>query len=195
MNPPHLYSEAELRGLGFAHVGRDVRLDRSVRLFGIERISIGDHCRIDSFCILSAGAGGIAIGRNVHVAAYCAMVGRGRIELGDFANLSQRCSIFSSSDDYTGAAMTNPTIPEEFTQVTHAPVRLGRHVIMGCGSVVLPGVTIGIGAAMGALTLIRHDVPDFAIMAGNPARQLRERARTMLELEQAYLASEAAKLV
>lgn len=192
MSAPHLYSEEELRALGFAHVGRDVRLDRSVRFFGIGRISIGDHSRIDPFCVLSAGPDGIAIGRNVHIAAYCGMVGRARIELGDFAGLSQRCSLFSSSDDYTGAAMTNPTVPEEFTRVEHGAVRLGRHVIIGCGSVVLPGVSIGLGAAVGALSVIRQDVPDFAIMAGNPARKLGERARTMLELELAYLASEAA---
>jgi galactoside O-acetyltransferase len=178
--------------MGFARVGRNVRLDRSVRLFGIERIAIGDHTRIDAFCILSAGAGGIAIGRNVHVAAYGAMVGRGPIVLGDFANLSQRCSIFGSSDDYTGSAMTNPTVPEAFTRVEHGPVTLGRHVIMGCGTVVLPGVAIGLGAAIGALSLVRGDVPDFAIMAGIPARRVGERKRDLLALERAYLDSEGA---
>lgn len=51
--------------------------------------------------------------------------------------------------------MTNPMVPVEFTNVTHADVNIGRHVIIGSGSVVLPGVTIGEGAAVGALSLVK----------------------------------------
>ena len=56
-------------------------------------------------------------------------------------------------------------------------------MVVGTGSVVLPGVTIGQGAAIGALSLIRKDVEAFAIMFGNPAKKIGERGRSMLEHE------------
>ncbi len=68
--------------------------------------------------------------------------------------------------------------------VTSAPVVLGEHVIVGAGSVILPGVTIGQGAAVGALTLVRKDdVPPFTIVAGPRGEAIGERDRRLLELE------------
>jgi acetyltransferase-like isoleucine patch superfamily enzyme len=80
--------------------------------------------------------------------------------------------------------MTNPTVPEELAGVTSAPVTVGRHAIIGAAAVILPGVTIGTGAAVGAQSLVRRDVADFTIVGGVPARILGERSRRLLELEQ-----------
>ncbi|WP_454021112.1 acyltransferase [Azospirillum sp. Marseille-Q6669] len=193
MTSPHLFSRDELMEMGLRSIGRNVRIDRSVRLFGAERMSFGDHVRIDPFCILSAGPDGIRVGRNVHIAAYCSLVGQAKIELEDFAGLSARVSIFSSTDDYSGGALTNPTVPAAFLNVRSAPVFLGRHVIIGAGSVILPGVTIGLGASVGALSLIRKDVDEYAIMAGNPAKQISTRADSLLQREAEYLAWEKAQ--
>ena len=59
------------------------------------------------FCVLS-GTGGLTIGRNVHISAHNVIVGQARVDIGDFCTVSVRCSIFSSIDDYSGAAMANP---------------------------------------------------------------------------------------
>ena len=93
-------------------------------------------------------------------------------------------AIFSSNDDYSGAWLTGPTVPDDLRNVTSAPVLLGEHVIVGAGSVILPGVTIGQGAAVGALTLVRKDVPPFAIVAGPRGEVIGERDQKLLELEQ-----------
>jgi dTDP-4-amino-4,6-dideoxy-D-glucose acyltransferase len=174
--------EAELEALGCARIGTDVRIDRSARIYGSERLELGDHVRIDAFSVLSCGAGGVSLGSYVHLGAFCFLAGAGRIELDDFAGLSGRVSIYSSNEDYSGASLTNPTVPDELRGVTDAPVRLGRHAIVGAGSVVLPGVAIGEGAAVGAMSLVRRDVPPFTIVGGN-GRVLGERRRDLLELE------------
>ena len=99
-------------------------------------------CRVDYLrrkYSASSLSGPIKIGSHVHIAAYTALYGGGGITLCDFCNLSSRVSIYSVSDDYSGETMTNPTIPEEFKIVDRAPVVLGRHVIVGSGTVVLPG--------------------------------------------------------
>ena len=178
-----ILSPEALQRMGFESVGKDPAISDRASFYGVSKIALGDRVRIDDFCVLSAGSGGIAVGRNVHIAVFSSLIGAGRITLGDFSNISSRVSIYSSSDDYSGATMTNPTVPSEYKNVKHADVVIGRHVIIGCGSVILPGVTLEEGVAVGALTLIRTDCAAFGIFAGNPARRIGGRRRDLLELE------------
>jgi galactoside O-acetyltransferase len=106
------------------------------------------------------------------------------VEIADFAGLSARVSLFSRSDDYTGAHLTNPTVPAAYTAPEpKAPIRLGRHVIVGAGSVILPGVEIGEGAAIGALSLVAKPLKAWTIYAGSPAKVVRARRRDILDAE------------
>lgn len=180
-----------LKAVGFAAVGRNVHISDKASFYGAARISVGDNVRIDDFCVLSAGVGGIHIGSFVHIAVQSSLIGAGAIAVGDFANISSRVAIYSSSDDYSGATMTNPTVPDRFKAVDHAPVTIARHVVLGCGSVVLPGAVLEEGVAVGALSMVRGHCPAFGIYAGVPARRIRERRRELLKLEHEFLQSQA----
>jgi acetyltransferase-like isoleucine patch superfamily enzyme len=187
-------SADEIKLLGFRHAGEAIRISRRAAFFAPERISIGRETRIDAFCALSAGPGGLTIGRNVHISAHNVIVGQASVDIGDFCTVSVQCSIFTSNDDYSGAAMANPTVPEIYRLAVDAPVRLEEHVIVGAGSVILCGVTIGKSAAVGALSLVKRDVPEFAIVAGSPARVIGERRRGHLNACRDFLSSQAAGL-
>lgn len=178
-----MLSREALQAIGFASIGKDVQISDKASFYGAERISIGSNVRIDDFCVLSAGEGGIEIGNRVHIAVYTSLIGAGKITLCDFCNLSSRVSIYSSSDDYTGESMTNPTVPEEYKIVHNAPVHLGRHVIVGCGSVILPGITLEEGVAIGALSMVNKNCDAFGIYTGTPARRIKDRRRDVLDLE------------
>lgn len=176
------YTQEELQGLGLQQIGSGVKLSRKASIYGVQYISIGDNSRIDDFCILSAGPGGIWIGRHVHIAAYSSLIGSGRMELHDYSNISSRVSIYSSNDDYSGDSMTNPTVPRELTNISSSPVTIGRHVIIGAGSIVLPGVTMNEGSGMGSLSLVRYDCEAFGMYVGVPARKIGKRSTRLLEL-------------
>lgn len=175
--------ENELRALGFRDFGERVRVSRLASIHGAALISLASDVRIDDFCLLSASDGFFTIGHHIHIAAYASLIGHAAITLADFCNLSGRVSLYSSSDDYSGHSLTNPTVPDEFKRVEHAPIHLGRHVIVGAGPVILPGFNIGDGAAVGALSLVRHSLDPFGIYAGAPLRRIGDRARDLLELE------------
>ncbi len=177
------YAGSELRALGLKDYGERVRLSRKASLYGAAGIVLGSDARIDDFCVLSAGAGGIAIGSFVHMAVYSSLIGQGAIRIGDFSTTSGRVSVYSSNDDYSGARMTNPTVPPEFTGVTHADVEIGRHVVIGAGSVVLPGAVLEEGVAVGALSLVKGRCEAFGVYVGTPARRIKERRRDLLALE------------
>jgi len=185
-------TEDAVAALGFAHIGRDVRISDKASIYRAERISIADHARIDDFCILSAGQGGIAVGRYVHIACYCSLIGDARIEFEDFSGLSSRVAVYSSSDDFSGGALAHPTVPEDLRRVSSAPVVLRRHALVGAGSVILPGVTLGEGSSVGALSLVRNDLDAFWVYAGIPARKLRRRKTDLLALEAEALRREGA---
>ena len=184
-----LLTAQEIAQMGFQSVGKNVQLSNRASFYNCAQISIGDHVRIDDFCVLSAGVGGIFIGSHVHIAVYSSLIGAGEIVLSDFANISSKVSIYSSSDDYSGEWMTNPTIPAKFTGVTHGKVFIGRHVIVGCNSVILPNIALADGVAIGALSLVNKDCAAFGIYAGSPAKRIKERSRNLLALEQAFLAA------
>ena len=181
---PQPYTRVELEALG-VRCGENVQIDRSVVLINPQRLTIGHDVRIDCFCVLSAGAAGIELGSWIHLACGCYLFGSGgSIQIDDFCNVSSRVSIYTANDDYIGGALTNPLVPIELRDVSTGPVRLHRHAIVGSGSVLLPGVTLGVGAAVGALSLVPDAVPEFTVVAGTPARRIRQRGRKLLELEQ-----------
>lgn len=180
-------SNSELKAMGFAKIGKNVLVSDKASFYGCQRIYLDDNVRIDDYCVLSAGEGGIIIGKNVHLAVYCMLMGKGKITLEDFSGLSSRVSIYSSNDDYTGSALTNPTVPAEFTNVLHADVLLKKHVIVGSGSVILPGVIMEQGSVAGALTLISKKCEEFTIYSGNPARRVSERKRELLDKEVEFI--------
>jgi galactoside O-acetyltransferase len=182
-------SGEQLRSMGFAAVGSGVLLSDRASYYNCAAIRIGNRVRIDDFCVLSAGSGGIDIGDHIHIAVNASLIGAGRITLRDFANISSRVAIYSSTDDFSGAAMTNPMVPSEHTHVTHAPVDIGRHVVIGAGSVILPGITLAEGVAVGALSMVNRDCAAFGIYAGVPARRIAERRRELLEAEKRFVES------
>lgn len=177
------YSPEELEEIGIARYGEDVLISRDARIHRPGQLELGSHVRIDAFSIISCGDGGISLGDHIHIGAFAFFSGAARIELHDFVGLSSRVSIYSSNDDYSGESLTGPTVPDRYRNVTSAPVTIGKHVIIGGGTIILPGVTVGEGAAIGALSLVRDDIDPFTIWARGKA--LRERRRDLLTLEEA----------
>jgi dTDP-4-amino-4,6-dideoxy-D-glucose acyltransferase len=180
---------AEVADLGLGAVGDQVLIHSRAVLVNCPNIFLGDHIRIDPFVLISAGEG-VHIGRNVHIAAYVSIVGAAKVEIGDFAGLSQGVRLLSASDDFSGAHLTGPTVPEAYKSVQSAPVTIGRHVVVGAGSVVLPGCTIGDGATVGAMSLVNETLEPWKIYVGVPARAIRERRRDVVALEADYLAKQ-----
>jgi dTDP-4-amino-4,6-dideoxy-D-glucose acyltransferase len=184
-------SAEELGQLGLAHLGREVRISRHALLFGTERMWIGDHCRIDAFTVLSAGHPHLKLGRNVHLSVRVSILGQAAFEIGDFSGLSVGTTVLTSSDTFTGDWLYGPTIPEELRETLDAPVSVGARVVVGAHCILLPGVTIGEGAAVAAASLVKADVPAFTLVGGVPARFLRAQGRASALLAQRLAAEEA----
>lgn len=178
------YTEQELKQLGFKAVGNNVLISRKASLYGTQEMVIGNNVRIDDFTLLS---GKIEIGNNVHIAAYAALYGGGAgIIIGNYVGISSRCAIYAASDDYSGCAMTNPTIPLRYRKVIEKEVKLERHVLIGSGTTILPGVVIQEGTAVGSMSFVNHSLDKWGIYIGVPCKYIKERRKELLELTEKY---------
>jgi acetyltransferase-like isoleucine patch superfamily enzyme len=183
----NFYSLDELNEIGFKSLGKNVLISRKSSIYGAKSISIGDNVRVDDFCILSSK---ISIGNNVHIAAYSALYGGKKgIVIHDFANISSKVVIYSISDDYSGETMTNPMVPGKYKNVKEEEVIIERHVIIGSGCVVLPGVLLKEGSSFGAMTLINRSSEPWSVYAGIPYKKIKDRSKELLKLEEKFLES------
>jgi dTDP-4-amino-4,6-dideoxy-D-glucose acyltransferase len=175
------YTETQLLELGFKSIGENVLISDKASIYGIQNISIGSNVRIDDFCIISAGEKGIFIGDYVHIACYTSLIGSEKIVIGDYCGISARCSIYSSSDDYSGEFLFGPTINEAFKKILTSPVTINDYSIIGVNSVVLPGVEIGKGVAIGALSLVNKSLEEWYIYVGCPVKKIKPRKKDLLQ--------------
>lgn len=181
-------SEDALRAMGFAELGKNVKISDKAAIYGVGQMRIGDNCRIDDFCVVS---GNVTMCRNVYIGPFCLIAGgTPGLIFEAFTTLAYRVQVFTQSDDYSGETMTNSTVPKEYKKELFASVRLGRHCIVGAGATIMPGADLAEGTSVGAAALILKPTEPWSIYVGNPARKLRDRKRDLLELERAYLTRE-----
>lgn len=172
--------------MGFKSLGENLQISEKVSFYGAKNITIGSNVRIDDYCVLTGNGVGLEIGSYVHIAAFCYLSGQGGIKLMDYSGLSSRCSLYSASDDYSGESMTNPTIPEKFLNIFRAEIILNKHVIIGTGSTILPGVEIGEGTAIGSMSLVNKSIESWGMYAGVPVKFIKPRKKDILELEKKF---------
>ncbi|NLA21613.1 MAG: acyltransferase [Candidatus Marinimicrobia bacterium] len=174
------YNEEEIVKLGLKKYGKNVLISRKASFYSPELIQLGSNVRIDDFCILS---GNISIGSYVHISAYTALYGKFGICIEDFVTISGRVLVYSQTDDYSGEVMTNPMVNPNLTRVTGGPVVFKKHSIIAAGCIIFPEVTIGEGAAIGAMSLVNKNLEPWSIYVGIPAKYLKPRSKKIIELE------------
>jgi acetyltransferase-like isoleucine patch superfamily enzyme len=144
-------------------LGKDVTIFEFVNLYGCE---IGDETRIGTFVEIQRGA---KVGRRVKISSHT-FICEG-VEIADDVFVGHGVTFIN--DKYPRAVNANGALQtSEDWKVVPTIVRRGASI--GSGSTILCGVEIGEGAIVGAGSVVTRDVPARTIVAGNPARALRE---------------------
>jgi maltose O-acetyltransferase len=143
------------------------RLRRLVLQLWLQAMGYGSgvqlHCRF-------LHGRGVALGARSVINHGCLLDGRGfPIHIGADVSIGPEAAILTLGHD--------PRSPDFADR--GGPVSIGNHVWIGYRAIVLPGVTIGAGAVVGAGSVVTRDVPPFAIVAGNPARQIGKRPESL----------------
>ena len=169
------------------HIGQNVIIGKTVRIRYPELVSIGDNCIIDDFTYISTQ---LELKGNVHISAGSKLIGgkTSAVIMEEYSTLAPNVVLSAGSDDYVSGIAT-PLVDAEFKgNMETGTIVIGRHSIVGAGSVVLPNVTFGKGAALGALSLAKTNLEAWWLYAGIPARKIKERdEKKILELERKLL--------
>jgi len=145
------------------HLGRDVKVYAFVNLYGCE---IGDESKIGTFVEIQKGA---KIGRRVKVSSHSFICEGVTIEDEVFIGHG----VMFINDKYPRSA-TKEGILKTDADWECTPTLVKKGASIGSNATILCGITIGENAIIGAGSVVTHDVPARTIVAGNPARVLRE---------------------
>jgi acetyltransferase-like isoleucine patch superfamily enzyme len=163
-----------LATLGLKSYGKNVTIYPFAKILQSEVISIGNDVIIDDFVFLMGGRKTV-IGDFVHIGSFTSITGGGEFIMEDFSGLSSGVRVFTAHEDYKGGYLTNPTVPVPYRHAFRLFVKIGKHAVVGANSVILAGVTIGEGCAIGSCSLIRKDCDPWTIYAGIPAKPIGKR--------------------
>jgi acetyltransferase-like isoleucine patch superfamily enzyme len=101
----------------------------------------------------------LRIGRAAFIGQDCELILHDKVCIGEYAVINRRVTILTASHSMKDPAWSSYT----------RPVTIGDHAWVATGAMLLPGVSVGRGAVVGAGAVVRSDVPDFALAMGNPA--------------------------
>jgi galactoside O-acetyltransferase len=164
----------ELKSIGFASYGADVKISRNAKFYNPNYLHIGSNVRIDDFSIISVSASS-SVGSWVHIGAHAFLSCSEGFEIGENSTLSPRVSVFGQSDDFTGLYLTHPDAAPEKRNLTTSRIIVKDSVVVGTGSILLPGAVLESGVAVGALSLIDSATEPWSIYVGIPAKLLKMR--------------------
>lgn len=168
-------------------IGKNVIIGKTVRIRYPELVEIGDNVIIDDFSYISTA---LKVENFAHLSAGSKIIGgkNCQISFGSFSTLAPNVTLAAGSDDYVGGLAT-PLVDMEFKgDVDYGNIEIGKHCIVGAGSVILPNVTLQDGAALGALSLAKTDLKAWTLYAGIPAKELQTRDQAgILKLEHEFM--------
>lgn len=125
-----------------------------------ESLELGENAEIGDFVFLNAGERTV-IGDYSCLHSGTSVIGGGKLYVGRAVAITYNCVLVTSVPAYTSHMST--CVPRDEKDVFDEPIRIGDEAFIGSNSVVMPGVTVGEGAVVGALSYLDEDVPPWTV--------------------------------
>lgn len=155
----------------FAAIGTNVVFETGVLVFHPENITLGDNIYVGHYTILKGYyLNRMSIGSNVWIGQQCFFHSGGGLTIEECVGIGPGVRIMTTRHRDLGREL-----PISHTELSTGEVVLESGCNIGMSASILPGVRVGRGAMVGAGAVVTRDVPPYAVVAGVPARVLRER--------------------
>jgi acetyltransferase-like isoleucine patch superfamily enzyme len=141
-------------------VGKGSVVGPQVRMINCANIRFGERCLLQDMVYVRAGTQGrVEVGDRVAINSFCRIFGHGTVSIGDDAQIGPGVLITTTDHDFRADL-----------EASFHPVTIGRRAWIGANVTILPGVTIGEYAVVGAGSVVNRSIPDRAIAVGVPVR-------------------------
>ena len=157
------------------YCGENIKIYDLAKICNPQWAEIDDGCMIFDYAFLDA-RGGLKIGKCSIFAWHCLIDGGGHIQIGDRVLIGPGAKLLGSPYNYHGVYVSQ-ALPEEAFSINLGNITIGNDAYICAGAVVLPGVTIGEGAVVGANSVVDRDLKPWTIYHGNPVKKVGERER------------------
>lgn len=152
----------------YQHRGKHSVIHRSARMDTppYRIFSLGDYSVIESFACINNAVGDVMIGSHTRIGLHNTIIGP--VEIGSHVNLAQGITVTALNHNFDD---TQKRIDEQ--GVSTIPVTIEDDVWIGANAVILPGVTIGNHCVVAAGAVVTKDVPPHSLVAGVPAKVIK----------------------
>lgn len=156
--------------------GESVRLYPLAKLAKPEVIDLDDFCRVRDFVFIYGGIG-VTIGKHTDMQPHSVIWGGGEVSLGDRVSVGPGTVLLSAVYSYEEGMKMVDGLPNGTTKALYGKITVLNDVYIGANCTLMPNITVGEGAIIGAGSFANRDVEPWSIVVGSPARKIAMRPR------------------
>ncbi|MCM1955884.1 acyltransferase [Bacteroides uniformis] len=157
------------------YCGKNVRVYDLAKICNPQWAELDDNCLIFDYAFIDA-RNSLKIGKYSIIGWHCVVEGGANICIGDRCFLGPGAKLLCSTYEYDGV-FTSQLLPKGAYSIKYGDITIEDDAYVGAGTVVMPGITIGEGALVGANSLVDRDLKPWTIYHGNPVKKVGERER------------------
>lgn len=155
---------------------------------GKKYLEIGDNCLIGGNFVFDSKDGHVTVGDGTFIGG-STFISHTSIEIGNHVTIAWGCTIYDHNSHSLDYRMRRKDVDDQLDDIRHnrcfvenkdwtcvksKPIRICDDAWIGMNVIILKGVTVGEGAVVGAGSVVTKDVPPWTVVAGNPAKVVKE---------------------
>ena len=165
----------------FINIGEDTDITGIIDKRSLKStITVGKNCLIQGYLVTETDGSEILIGNNVFIGGGTLIDCASSITIQDDVLISYQCILVDSDNHSLRYSIRKNDLADwrkgkfDWSTTKSVPIKISKGAWVGARAIILKGVTIGEGVVVGAGSVVTKDVPSWTVVAGNPARVIRE---------------------